>query len=113
MKSKVHLAASSRCILLPSVRDHLLFLILYLVSTVSDHSQAPQVPIPRSMYSNWDAAIQKALSRSIPTGMGHASGNIIDTLIVSDSEIDSAVDHDNISEYSFSNLSDFEIPGPA
>ena len=62
------------------------------------------------MYSNWDAAIWKALSHSTPTGIAHC-GDIAETLTISDSEseVDSHSAVDNISKYS----TDIEIPGLA
>ncbi|KIK79318.1 hypothetical protein PAXRUDRAFT_28442 [Paxillus rubicundulus Ve08.2h10] len=57
---------------------------------------APRIPIPRSVYSNWDKAIQKALSNSAPSHMGH--GDVAKTFTSADSEVDSALDHDSISD---------------
>ncbi|KIK76856.1 hypothetical protein PAXRUDRAFT_28901 [Paxillus rubicundulus Ve08.2h10] len=74
------------------------------------YSQAPQLPIPCSIYSNWDTAMQKALSCSTPSHTGH--GDIAKIFTIADSEVDSTVDHDDISdsEYPFSNSGDVEIP---
>ncbi|KAH0826074.1 hypothetical protein J3R83DRAFT_5814 [Lanmaoa asiatica] len=68
---------------------------------------APRIPIPRAVYTNWDKAIQKALSHDGPTVKYNQTAIDEDAVDLDDSEPEApdAV-ADDISEYSFSNPSD-------
>ncbi|KAH0835633.1 hypothetical protein J3R83DRAFT_9382 [Lanmaoa asiatica] len=68
---------------------------------------APRIPIPRAVYTNWDKAIQEALSHDGPTVKYNQTAIDEDAVDLDDSEPEApdAV-ADDISEYSFSNPSD-------